>query len=73
MRVWALDDGRPLVTLRVPIGEGNVGKFYAAAISPDGERIAAGGWGPARTADNSIYIFDRTTGRIVSASTICRT
>jgi WD40 repeat protein len=66
VRLWPLDDGRPLATLRVPTGEGNVGMVYAVAISPDGERIAAGGWGPASDGlSNSIYIFERASGRIV--------
>jgi WD40 repeat protein len=66
VRVWALEDGRPLRTLRVPIGLGNIGKVYAVAISPDGERIAAGGWGPnADGLNESIYIFERAIGRIV--------
>jgi WD40 repeat protein len=50
VRLWALADGRPLATLRVPIGEGDVGRVDAVAISRDGARIAAGGWGPPRTA-----------------------
>jgi WD40 repeat protein len=65
VRVWALDDGRPLATLRVPIGEGDVGKVYAVAISPDGERIAAGGWTVTPETGAHIYIFDRASGRIV--------
>jgi WD40 repeat protein len=66
VRVWALEDGRPLATLRVPIDEGAPGKVFAVAISPDGERIAAGGWGPASDGlSNSIYIFERASGRIV--------
>ena len=64
VRIWALDDGRPLATLRVPIGEGHVGRVVGVAMSPDGERIAAAGWGP-REGDNSIYIFERAGGRIV--------
>jgi WD40 repeat protein len=64
VRVWALDDGRPLATLRVPIGEGDVGKVYAVAISRDGARIAAGGWGTGG-GRHQIYIFERASGRIM--------
>ena len=66
VRVWSLDNGKLLKTLRVPLGEGNVGKVYAVAITPDGERIAAGGYGPGENTPNSIYIFNRATGRIVA-------
>ena len=65
VRVWSLADGRLLKTLRVPIGEGNVGRISAVAISPDGERIAAGGWGPNLGAPVSICILERASGRIV--------
>jgi DNA-binding beta-propeller fold protein YncE len=66
VRVWALDDGRPLKTLRVPIGEGNVGEVYAVAISPDGVRIAAGGWGPGHyEGEHAIYVFDRASARLI--------
>src|SRR5678816_725784 len=44
VRVWELPSGRLLRTVRVPIGEGNDGKLYAVAISPDGGTIAVGGF-----------------------------
>jgi len=44
LRIWSLREGRPIAVLRVPIGTGNQGKLYAAAFSPDGRTIAAGGW-----------------------------
>ena len=48
-RLWALPEGgrgeaKLLRTLRVPIGEGDDGKVYAVALSPDGQWVAAGGW-----------------------------
>jgi WD40 repeat protein len=43
VRVWAAADGRLLQTLRLPAGPGHVGKAFAAAISPDGALVAAGG------------------------------
>jgi WD40 repeat protein len=66
LRIWSLDNGQLIRTLRVPLGAHNVGKVYAVAISSDGERIAAGGHGPGENSPNSIYIFERTTGLIVT-------
>ena len=44
VRVWELFTGRLIRTIRPPIGEGNEGKIYAVAVSPDGKTIACGGW-----------------------------
>jgi WD40 repeat protein len=73
-RLWVLPEGGQgrlelLRTLRVPIGEGNDGKVYAVALSPNGKWVAAGGWdaryvGVGR-GTNSVYIFDAVTGRLI--------
>lgn len=60
VRVWELATGRLLRTLRPPIGPGNDGKIYAAAISPDGETIACGGL----SLGNDIYLFNRSGGQL---------
>ena len=71
-RLWALPEGgrgSPELkrTLRVPIGEGDEGKVYAVALSPDGKWVAAGGWDARRTStDDSVYIFEAATGRLVT-------
>ena len=66
LRVWELATGGLLKTLRVPIGEGNEGRLYAVAISPDGDTVAGAGWtGWDWDGKTSIYLFDRTSGRLV--------
>ena len=72
-RLWALPEGgrgEPdlLRTLRVPIGEGDEGKVYAVALSPDGKWVAAGGWDAHYSIDNTmaVYIFEAATGRLVT-------
>ena len=64
-RVWELQTGRLLRVLRVPIGDGNEGKLFAAAISPDGNMIAAGGRNSMDGLHECVYLFDRESGRLV--------
>jgi WD40 repeat protein len=71
-RLWALPQGgrgspELLRTLRVPIGEGNDGKVYSVALSPDGKCVAVGGWIGKWAGDgiNSVYIFEAASGRMV--------
>ena len=64
MRVFDLDDGRHLRTIRLPAGPGDVGKAFAVAISPDGALIAAGGW-TNEYGNHPIYLFDRPSGAMV--------
>jgi WD40 repeat protein len=67
VRVWDLASGILLNTLRPPIGDGYEGAVYSAAISPDGNTVAAGGWtGYEWDKTNCIYLFDRESGRIVN-------
>jgi len=44
VRLWSLPDGRLERTIRLPIGPQNSGKVFVIALSPDGRRLAAGGW-----------------------------
>lgn len=65
LRLWSLDDGVLLRTLRVPIGIGNAGRLFAVAMDPDGDWIAAGGWTRYRNgAGHGVYLFDRATGQV---------
>ncbi|MBK8892513.1 MAG: hypothetical protein IPN64_00165 [Propionivibrio sp.] len=56
-----MSDGQPIGVLRPPIGPGNEGKLYAAALTPQGDLAALGGW----SADNDVYIFRRDSGASV--------
>lgn len=65
VRLWELPSGRLVRVLRLPVGDGNEGKLYAVAISPDGRQIACGGWtGWDWEGSDYIYLFDRATGRL---------
>ena len=62
-RVWSLPDNRLISVLRVPIGDGNLGKLYAVAMTPDGETVAIGGY-TGENANHNVYIFDRSSGAL---------
>jgi hypothetical protein len=63
VRLWSLPDGKPLRTQRLPIGNGNAGKIYAVAVSPDGRWVAAG-WDSfgVRNNKHTVYVFDSAGG-----------
>src|SRR3974377_333079 len=63
-RIWDLKSGNLLKVVRPPQGEGDEGRLEAVAISPDGATLAVGGWTSVTGLDNSIYLFDRTTGSL---------
>jgi WD40 repeat protein len=48
------------------VGDNHDGKIYTCAISPDGKLTAAGGYTGSHSAGMSVYIFDRTSGKIIS-------
>ena len=64
LRLWDLQRGAILQTLRPPLDKGNSGKLYSVAMSPDGAYIATGGW-TLWDAGSSIYVFQRATGHLV--------
>jgi WD40 repeat protein len=65
VRLWSLTNGEPLRVLRPLIGDGDEGKLYAVAVSPDGKLVAAGGVTAATGKAVNIYLFDAASGRLV--------
>ena len=68
VRLWRLPEGKPLRTLRPPIGPGADGMVYAVALAPDGSWVAAGGWDAAFAAGRSsyVYMFQASTGAMIT-------
>lgn len=65
LRLWRAADGQALATLRVPLAEGAEGALYAAALSPDGRTLLAGGFtGYAWDHAFALYVFDVETQRL---------
>jgi len=64
-RIWNLASGQLERVLRVPVGEGDEGKLYAVALSPDGALVALGGFTQPDGPDQAIYLFDRASGRLL--------
>jgi WD40 repeat protein len=70
VRIWDALSGRQLQVLRPPIGDGSLGVVYAAALSPDGATVAVGGNSAFKDQNNSIYLFDRATGKLRKNGTL---
>ncbi len=65
VKLWSAENGALIRTLRVPIEDGNEGKLYSCAISPDGSKIITGGWTSYReTQNNAIYVFNTVDGEL---------
>ena len=59
VRLWSLATGEQIRVLRLPIGDGNEGKLFSVAVSPDGKWVAAGGWtGYQWEHQDCIYLFE---------------
>jgi WD40 repeat protein len=65
VRIWSLPDGGLQRVIRLPTGEGSLGKAYAVAVSPDGGTIAVGGWTSPSGLDTNIYLFGRASGALL--------
>jgi WD40 repeat protein len=64
--IWDIAAGKTVRTIRGQIEEGNEGKIYAAALSPDERYLAVGGWLGPDPDSGVIRIHDFRTGEVVA-------
>ncbi len=65
IRLWDVASGAPLRVLRPPIRPIAGNLLLAAALTPDGRTLAAGGGAGWRLGEVPIYLIDLATGRIL--------
>ncbi|MGN7614000.1 WD40 repeat domain-containing protein [Magnetococcales bacterium HHB-1] len=66
LRLWNPRSGQLIRTIRVPIGEGDIGKLYSVALTPDGQTVAVGGFTGGYGGGKDIFLFDTATGEMTS-------
>lgn len=70
VRMWDVQSGRTERVFRGWRAEGQAGKVFAVAVSPDGKTLAAAGWfGPDDVSGGpygDIRLFETRTGRVLS-------
>jgi WD40 repeat protein len=66
IRVWEVETGRLDRTIQGEIGDGDEGKIYAMALSPDDRYLAVGGWLAGKPANrDAIRLHDFRSGEVV--------
>ncbi len=66
IRVWDIQAGKTVRTIRGQAGPGSEGKIYSIALSPDGKWLAAGGWTHRECAGRcgEVRLYDFASGRL---------
>lgn len=62
-RVWQIEGGRLLLTLRWPVGAGDLGRMYGAAFSPDGKELAIGGTSGSGSGGHHLQVYSAVNGQ----------
>ena len=66
-RLWSLPDGELLRSFRLPLDQGEAGKVFAVAITPDGKQVAVAGYDLHEKLSGEgafIYLFDTASGSL---------
>src|SRR5689334_5217897 len=66
IRVWEVETGRLARTIQGEIGDGNDGKIFAMALSPDERYLAVGGWLVGESVNRQVIrLHDFRSGEVV--------
>ena len=66
VRVWDTAKGETIRVIRGQIGDGDEGKIYAAALSPDERYLAVGGWlAGTRQQRDAVRLHDFASGNVL--------
>lgn len=66
IRVWDLQQGKTVRTIRGEVGPGDEGKFFSLALSPDGKTLAAAGWLSVPGEPGTVIrLYDFATGKLL--------
>ncbi|MBL8288858.1 MAG: caspase family protein [Rubrivivax sp.] len=75
-RVWRLASGEAVHTLRVPVGAGEQGRLYGAAIHPQRAEVAVAGTGlapvPGGATEATAHVFSLASGQWTASFRLCR-
>jgi len=75
-RVWRLASGEAVHTLRVPVGPGEQGRLYGAAIHPQRAEVVVAGTGlapvPGGTTEATAHVFALASGQWLASFPLCR-
>lgn len=61
-RLWQIADRRLLATLRWSIGDGDLGRMYGVAFSPDGREIVVGGTSGDAAGGHHLQVYSAVNG-----------
>ncbi len=75
-RVWRLGSGEAVHTLRVPVGPGEQGRLYGAAIHPQRAEVVVAGTGlaplPGGATEATAHVFALASGQWQASFRLCR-
>lgn len=66
VRVWDLETGALRRTIRIPSGDGNVGKVEGVALTPDGSVCAISGRMTGEPYQEALYLVDPASGNLIN-------